>query len=568
MKILVTEQQLGFIVKEFKNNIINESYENNTMVIGDSIGYYLSQKLNLPNNFFLNSTPEQIYTTKDLLNDLIEEDKPKNEIKNLIISIGFEDLFYEKSYIENLCNVIYELFPNANYYVIEGFLPSEIVKELDENKKIDLEFARASYYDSFPDDIFTIIDSGELISREELNINSSKINFILNQLLRFLNLGTDEIELQDKEISKNKKEILGKEIKFIDLNLDDRKDYDEIEEILFNLMLMIKSNNIYDKKMKNTNQGDIEIIQIGLKLLELPYSDQIEINGELDNVTEKVVKNYQNEKGLDEHGVVDSKFLEKLFKDIESKNFTNVDVLYILDRELFDKNQNELLNQNNQYLMTNGRVQINSLGGEKESNANLMIDYMNEKGITNPYTQIGILSVIGKESGFVPQNEICYDSTSNSRIREIFGSCRLGKYDDKGLTVLKKDCVKFFDAVYGKDASPCFRFNTGNDQVGDGYKYRGRGFNGITFKTIYKQIGDYIGEDLVSDPEKLNNLDVAAKAAVAYFTKGKDGSSLPEFDNETDAINYFVDLNAGGNAMSETRQNAFNVSGNFEVVEK
>ena len=30
--------------------------------------------------------------------------------------------------------------------------------------------------------------------------------------------------------------------------------------------------------------------------------------------------------------------------------------------------------------------------------------------------------MIGKESGFEPQNEDCYDGTSNDRIRKLFGS--------------------------------------------------------------------------------------------------------------------------------------------------
>lgn len=562
MKILITEDQLNLLVKKInKTSLIKEIYENNTLVIGDSIGYFLSQKLNLPNNMFLNSISEQIYTTKDLLNDLVESDEIRNDIKNIIVSIGSEDLFSEQSYIKNLCELIYEIFPNAEYFIIEGFLPSQITEKLEEKQKVDLEFVRESYYDKFPKDKFNIIDSGDLISREKLDIDSSKISFILNQLLRVLNLNTDELDLQDKEISKNtnKKEFLNNDVfKYVDLNLDDREKYDEVDEFFTALKLMIKSNNIYNIKLTNADKGDVELIQTTLKLLDLPYSDKIEVNGKFDNATRKTVEEFQKIKGIDVNGVVDSELLEILLYDLENKGFDEDKLKEFLDLD-FD------IEEDLQTPNTNGIVKIVNLGGERESNANLMIDYMIEKNIVNPFTQIGILSVIGKESGFIPQNEICYDGTPNDRIRKIFGSCRLGKYNDTELTILKKDCVKFFDAVYGKEASPCFNFNTGNDKVGDGYKYRGRGFNGITFKTIYKQIGDYIGEDLVSDPEKLNDLDVAAKAAVAYFTKGKDGGSLPEFNNTEEAINYFVDLNAGGNAMSETRQNAFNVSGHFEV---
>jgi predicted chitinase len=202
---------------------------------------------------------------------------------------------------------------------------------------------------------------------------------------------------------------------------------------------------------------------------------------------------------------------------------------------------------------------------------------MNQVGITNPYTQIGILSVIGKESGFEPKNEICYGGTSDDRIKDIFGSCRTNDTKIKrdwstkyGPTVtissLKDHCEDFFEAMYGEKATSCLGWNTGNDSPGDGYKYRGRGFNQITFKNTYRRIGGYIGEDLVSDPDRLNDVTVAAKAAVAFFTGGKTGSSLPDFTNTTDAINYFVDKNAGGSAGGETRGKAFDASKDFKVI--
>jgi hypothetical protein len=60
----------------------------------------------------------------------------------------------------------------------------------------------------------------------------------------------------------------------------------------------------------------------------------------------------------------------------------------------------------------NGNVDIvGSIGGEALSNVNLMISDMINYGITNPYTQIGILAVFGKECGYIPKSEGCYDDT-------------------------------------------------------------------------------------------------------------------------------------------------------------
>jgi hypothetical protein len=54
----------------------------------------------------------------------------------------------------------------------------------------------------------------------------------------------------------------------------------------------------------------------------------------------------------------------------------------------------------------------------------------------------------------------------------------------------------------------------------DGYKYRGRGFNQLTFRGSYKSIGDKIGVNLVANPDLVNSPDVAAKVMIE-FLKGR-----------------------------------------------
>lgn len=328
MKIILTENQLEFLVKKLNNDkILKESYNQDTIIIGDSIGYFLAQKLNLSNNSFLNDNNN--YTTKNLFVDLEEIDEPKEDIKNVIISIGSGDLFLEGEYVTNICDLVYDIFPNAKYYVIEGFISSDKATDLNEKQKIDLEFARESYYNKFPSDLFTVVDSGDLISREELNINSPKISFILNQTFRYLNLNTDEIEIEKKDIQKNiknKEDIEAEEIKFIDLSIDGREEFDQLEEFLSIIEKMIKSNNVYDKKLKNSYYGDVEIIQAGLKFLDLPYSDDMEVNGFFDEDTETIVKEYQKIVGLPDDGIVNSKFLEKLLFDLEVKEFDEEEI--------------------------------------------------------------------------------------------------------------------------------------------------------------------------------------------------------------------------------------------------
>lgn len=188
---------------------------------------------------------------------------------------------------------------------------------------------------------------------------------------------------------------------------------------------------------------------------------------------------------------------------------------------------------------------VKYIAGASANNVQLVIDYLNDSDITNPYAQIGILCTIGKESAFEPQDEISYRNTPNDRIRIIFGD-RVPD-DDAELDALKADDEAFFNRVYGG------MFGNAPDE---GYLYRGRGFNGLTFKGNYKKYGSLVGEDLVGDPERANDPDVAAKVAVEFFTKGRPASAIPEFDDVDSAITYFVNLNAGGSGRAADHSRA------------
>lgn len=146
---------------------------------------------------------------------------------------------------------------------------------------------------------------------------------------------------------------------------------------------------------------------------------------------------------------------------------------------------------------------------ERVSNVNALIRALNRAGYTNAYLQAAILGVVAKESGFIPQSERSYAGTSNDRIRQIFSSS-LGDYSNSQLDTLKADPVAFFNRVYGG------KYGNASDE---GYKYRGRGFNQLTFKSAYQSVGNRIGKDLVNNPDLMNNVNVASDALVDFFKK-------------------------------------------------
>lgn len=208
---------------------------------------------------------------------------------------------------------------------------------------------------------------------------------------------------------------------------------------------------------------------------------------------------------------------------------------------------------------SNGKIK-HKYSGEQGKNVEIVIDEMNKMGITDLDTQIGILSVIAKESGFNMVPEVGYSNTSNDRIRSIFGK-RVSKLSDRQLTRLKKSDKDFFEHVYGVNSG----IKLGNTEPGDGYKYRGRGYNGLTGRANYRKYGSLVGENLEGNPDLLDDPRIAAKVAVQFMLKGKSPKSLPKFDNEREASSYFADLNAGGSS-GRARSLAANALDKFEKI--
>jgi len=86
-----------------------------------------------------------------------------------------------------------------------------------------------------------------------------------------------------------------------------------------------------------------------------------------------------------------------------------------------------------------------------------------------------------------------------------------------------KNSEEIFNIVYGDEyRNPAFQL--GNDQPGDGFKYRGRGPIMLTGKDNYKKYGDMAGVDLVNNPDlMITDKDVAMKVTMAYLNdKGFD----------------------------------------------
>lgn len=190
-----------------------------------------------------------------------------------------------------------------------------------------------------------------------------------------------------------------------------------------------------------------------------------------------------------------------------------------------------------------------------QDTVNILKGELVRQGITNPYVVNGILAHVTTESSNL-KTEYSYRNTPASRIREIWPD-KFKTFTDQNIDKLKVDDIAFFDFVYGGQY--------GNINKGDGFKYRGRGFNQLTFKDLYAKYGKMVGVDLVNNPDLLNQESVAARVLAAYFKetlriakangtlKSKIGvNDISEIKTNEQAVRLALQANAGFGKNIET----------------
>src|SRR5215210_925798 len=60
--------------------------------------------------------------------------------------------------------------------------------------------------------------------------------------------------------------------------------------------------------------------------------------------------------------------------------------------------------------------------------------------------------------------------------------------------------------------------NLGNTEIGDGKRFKGRGAIQLTGRANYRRFGDLLSVDLVADPARAANPDVAFRAAALFWS--------------------------------------------------
>lgn len=89
------------------------------------------------------------------------------------------------------------------------------------------------------------------------------------------------------------------------------------------------------------------------------------------------------------------------------------------------------------------------------------------------------------------------------------------------------------------------RADLGNINKGDGSLYKGRGYIMLTGRDNYKKYGDAIGVDLVGDPSKASDPEIASKIAIEYWNDRVRSAT----DDFTDTTAVTKAINGGTNGL-------------------
>lgn len=154
-------------------------------------------------------------------------------------------------------------------------------------------------------------------------------------------------------------------------------------------------------------------------------------------------------------------------------------------------------------------------------------------GITSPKELANFMAQVGHESGNLSRlNESFRYTQSAEQISSVVRSAMR-----EGRASLEEARLEALDGKPQALAELMYGGRMGNDQPGDGYKYRGRGYIQLTGKNQYEAAGQALGMDLVKNPDLAAEPENAARIAVWYWQQNVPVQSRENVRTAGAAIN-------------------------------
>lgn len=163
---------------------------------------------------------------------------------------------------------------------------------------------------------------------------------------------------------------------------------------------------------------------------------------------------------------------------------------------------------------------------------------MGEAKINTPLRQAAFIAQVAHESQGLSRfvENLNY---SADRLLEVFGKY----FDPDEAQEYARQQEKIANRVYAN------RLGNGDEDSGDGWRYRGRGFIQVTGKDNYREAGKSLNQDLVGKPELAEGLEMGARIAAWYWTS-HDLNPLAD-RGQLDTITKRI--NGGLNGLNERR---------------
>ena len=150
--------------------------------------------------------------------------------------------------------------------------------------------------------------------------------------------------------------------------------------------------------------------------------------------------------------------------------------------------------------------------------------------------------------------QIAKQTALNAGIRGIELAAFLSqiKHETTDFTsMFERGSKNYFQRMYDIAYRPAKAEKLGNDNVGDGVRYRGRGFIQLTGRDNYRRAGRRLGLDLENNPDLAARPDVAARVAVLYWKQ----RVRPNVQDWTNVRQVTLPINGGLNGLADREQN-------------
>jgi predicted chitinase len=171
---------------------------------------------------------------------------------------------------------------------------------------------------------------------------------------------------------------------------------------------------------------------------------------------------------------------------------------YLKKYESFIKDLNPI----DEGFMSLSNIANNSKKPDIKENIKKIIEVVKSAGLKDNNSILGLISVIGKESGFSLVRETTKNLPDDEKwLRKTFPA--FNDYEGSVVGVKKNREKTFYNIAYGPDSKAGKAL--GNTEENDGYNYRGGGYTQLTGRKWYNYMG-------ITNPKDIETPEGAAKA--------------------------------------------------------